>query len=113
MRRIPVRTLSLGGAAALALAGAAQARDARPARCFTSDAGSYACRFQPTDRRGSFRITAPRKPAVTLTMDGRDSAFGFVRLGGRNVALPGRYRRDAADRACWVGDATGAKVCVR
>ena len=87
------------------------AAEARPARCFTTDDGTYACQFVATDRQGSFRISAPGKPTILLNMDEPGSAFGFTNFGSRNVSLPGRYLRSKADPACWVNDATGAKVC--
>lgn len=99
-----------GAAAACVLASAAQAR---PARCFTSDDGTYPCQFVATDRQGSFQISAQGKPAIMLAMEEPDVAIGFAKFGGRNVALPGRYRRSKADPACWINDATGAKVCAR
>jgi hypothetical protein len=46
-----------------------------------------------------------------LTVDQPGTAFGFANFGTRNVALPGRYLRSKTDPACWVNDATRAKVC--
>src|SRR3954453_892052 len=42
------------------------AAEARPARCFTTEDGTYACQFVAPDRQGSFRISAPGKPTVLL-----------------------------------------------
>jgi hypothetical protein len=64
-----------------------------------------------TDRQGSFRISAQGKPTILLNMDEPGTAFGFATIGARTVALPGRYLRSKSDPACWVNDATGAKVC--
>lgn len=87
--------------------------EARPARCFTSDDGAYMCQFVATDRRGSFRISASGKPTIMLNVDEPGTAYGLANFGTRNnVALPGRYLRSKADRACWVNNETGAKVCV-
>jgi hypothetical protein len=87
---------------ALALAaGSAIPADARPARCFTTDDGHYACDF-----------AARGKPTYFLNMLEPDAAAGALTLGGRNVNLPGRFLRDRQDRACWNNNATGAKVCV-
>jgi hypothetical protein len=85
--------------------------EARPARCFTTDDGAYVCQFVATDRQGSFRISAPGKPTIMLNVDQPGTAFGFANFGARNVALPGRYLRSKADPACWINDATRAKVC--
>ena len=98
-------------AGALALCLAIGPADARPARCFTTDEGSFPCEFRATARDGSFEISAPGKPTYILTISERDVAFGFVRLGGRNVALPGRYLRSRTERGCWVNDTTAAKIC--
>ena len=85
--------------------------EAKPARCFTTDDGRYACNFVATGRDGSFRISAPGKPTYILEMIGPGLATGFVKLGTRNVALPGRFRRNGADRACWDNDATRVRIC--
>lgn len=100
-------------ARAAALCAVTSAAEARPARCFTSDDGAYTCQFVATDRRGSFRISAAGKPTITLQVDQDEpgTAYGFANFGTRNVALPGRYLRSKADRACWDNDETGAKVC--
>src|SRR4051794_23621128 len=57
----------LAGSAALFVL--TSAAEARPARCFTSDDGPYACQFAAADRRGSFRISAPGKPTILLNVD--------------------------------------------
>ncbi len=100
-------------AAALALTG--QASGARPARCETSDDGRYACDFRPTDRNGSFRITASGKPTYTIDVDGRGlaQASSVFSPGTRNVPLPGPYRSTRSEPGCWVSDATGTKICAR
>jgi hypothetical protein len=87
--------------------------NARPARCFTTDEGSFACDFRSTDRDGSFHISAPGKPTYILTISEKDVAFGFVNLGTRNTPLPGRYLRSKAEPECWVNDTTSAKICAR
>lgn len=84
---------------------------AKPARCFTTDDGAYPCDFAATDSRGSFRITAPGRPAYALEIDQPGTAFGFVEIDGRAVFLPGQFLRAADDPACWDNDATGARVC--
>ena len=105
-----VRTARFIGGAALCLA-LTTAGEARPARCFTTDEGSFRCDFRTTGRDGSFQISAPGKPTYILTMDEKDAAFGFVRLGGRNTPHPGRYLRSKTERGCWVNDTTSAKIC--
>ena len=113
-RRIPLGRWPIGILAALAglccLQGAAEAR---PARCFTSDDGSYRCQFRATGRDGSFEISAPGKPTYALTIVEPGAALGFANFGDRNVALPGRYLRSKREPACWENDATGARLCAR
>ena len=89
------------------------AAEARPARCTTTDDGTYACDFQPTDRAGSFRISAPGKPTFLVNVDEPGRASAFVSFGPRNVSLPGTYLRSEADPACWENDGTRARICVR
>ena len=98
-------------AVALALCGGAVNAWAKPALCYTSDDGEYACQFHSTGGDGSFEITAPGKPTYSLVMSEPGVAFGFVNFGDRNVALPGSYIRSDEDGACWVNDATNAKIC--
>jgi hypothetical protein len=86
---------------------------AKPARCTTTDDGDYACSFTATDKDGSFQISAPGKPLYILNMDEPGKAFGFVNLGNRNISLPDAYIRSTADPACWVNDATQARICAR
>ena len=99
----------LTGAALYLVLGATA--EARPARCFTTDEGSFSCDFRMTDRDGSFQISAPGKPTYILTIDQKDVAFGFVNLGGRNTPLPGRYLRSKTEGGCWVNETTSAKIC--
>lgn len=104
-----VRSVGAAGLAIFASC-APSAAEARAARCYTSDDGFYDCDFA-AGPRGGFTISAPGKPTVILDIDQPGIAFGFAELGGRNVPLPGRYNRSAADRACWENDATGARIC--
>jgi len=85
---------------------------AKPADCFTTDDGNYRCNFRGTDKAGSFRVTAPGYPAVTLEMDSPGVAWVFKNFGDRNVALPGPYYRASDDRACWDNPDTGDRLCV-
>jgi hypothetical protein len=87
--------------------------EAKPARCFTSDEGSFSCKFHATARDGSFKISAPGKPTYILNMIEPGVASGFVNVGTRNIPLPGRYLRSSTKPACWVNDSTGAKICAR
>ena len=84
---------------------------AKAARCFTTDDGSYGCRFVATDRAGSFKILAPGKPTVILNIIEPNAAYGFDNFGPRNISLPGRYLRDRSDPACWVNDSTRDRIC--
>ncbi len=77
--------------------------EARPARCSTSDDGTYPCDFRPSGRDGSFAISARGKPTYYVNTDGEGGASGHADFGtGRNIALPGPYLRSTADRACWL-----------
>jgi hypothetical protein len=100
--------LLLGAIIAIAAVDLAQAR---PARCFATDEGRYACNFTPIGNDGSFRISARGKPSYTLTVIGPGLATGFLNVSGRNVALPGQFRRSARDGACWENNATKVRIC--
>ena len=99
--------------AAIASCLLAEAAQARPARCFTDEEGRVPCDFRATDRDGSFGITARGKPTYLLNMIEPGVAAGFMNLGTRNVALPGRYLRSRTEPGCWVNDATQTKICAR
>ena len=86
---------------------------AKPARCSTTDDGSFRCEFRATAPDGSFEISAPGKPTYILNMAEPGVAFGFVNLGSGNVALPGRYLRSQDEPACWMNDSTHAEICAR
>lgn len=90
----------------------ATAAHAKPARCYTTDDGYYACEFQSLDKAGSFTITAPGKPTFTLEVDRPGFAFGLADFGsGRAVALPGMFVRSREDGACWHNPETEVKIC--
>jgi len=92
---------------------AVQQAEAKPARCFSTDDGSYDCNFIATDGDGSFTISAPNKPTFIMLMNEPGSADAFGDFGtGRNVPLPGPYYRAYPDRACWVSFTTQDKICV-
>jgi hypothetical protein len=84
---------------------------AKPARCFTTDDGQFSCDFRIVDRDGSFTISAAGKPTYTLNMSEPGVAYGFTQIESKSIPLPGRYLRDSNDGACWVNDATKAKIC--
>ena len=109
MRKIAKVRSGLGAALGLCLL--ATAAQARPARCFTSDDGAYPCDFRATGSDGSFEIAAPGKPTYQINIDEPGFAFGFVNFGGRNVALPGRYRIIGGVKGCWVNDETKTRIC--
>lgn len=101
--------LAVAFAGLVALSGEASAK---PAKCFTTDDGEYACDFRGIDSAGSFTISAPGKPTYTIEVDSPGVAFGYADFGtGRNVALPGIFRRAGDDRACWDNDVTDVRVC--
>ena len=89
----------------------AEVAEARPARCSTTDDGSFPCQFRATARDGSFTISARGKPTYILNMSEPGVAFGFVNFGARNIPLPGYYLRSENEPACWVNDATRARIC--
>jgi hypothetical protein len=89
------------------------AAEAKSARCFTTDDGSFPCQFRATARDGSFEISAPGKPTYILNVIEPGVANGFVNLGGRNVSLPGRYLRSKTEPECWLNDSTRTKICAR
>ena len=101
-------SLVLGLALAAALAVPATAK---PARCFTTDDGYFACNFKGLDNAGSFEISAPGVPTYTLWIDSPGFAAAFVNIGGRNVSLPGMYVRQRDDPACWGNPETNTKIC--
>lgn len=107
---MPFRRMTVALLLTLA-ATAPAAGQGKPARCATTDDGAYACRFVPTDRTGSFEISAPGKPTYALEIDTPGVAFGFVTIEGRSVALPGRFLRRPDARACWRNDVTAAQIC--
>lgn len=89
------------------LALAALPAEAKPARCFTTDDGYFACSFRGTDRAGSFVISAPGQPTYTLEVD----EPGFVNVGNRNIPLAGQFVRGSDDPACWANPETNVKIC--
>ena len=105
-----MRPIILATLLAMLLCTAAQAR---PARCSTSDDGSYPCDFQATDKDGSFAISAKGKPTFMLNMKGPGLADGYADYGSRNVSLPGEYRRSTKDPACWLSTETRTQICAR
>jgi hypothetical protein len=84
---------------------------AKPAQCFTTDDGHYPCNFRGLDRAGSFVVTAPGYPTITVQIESAGKAWAFADFGTRNVALPGPYVRARDDRACWVNPDTGDRIC--
>lgn len=97
-------------AALLALPLAAAAAE-KPATCFNSDDGRYACLFEPTDSDGSFTVSAPQRPTYTLLVIERGVAQGFADFGTGNRSLPGPFLRSQDDRACWISEATDFALC--
>lgn len=86
--------------------------DAKLARCFTTDDGYYDCHIKMTNKDGSFEISAPKKPRYGLIVDEPGVAFAFVmRSTGRNVALPGKFKRNKQDLACWYNAETRVRIC--
>lgn len=88
-----------------------QPASAKPARCFTTDDGHFACDFVATDRAGSFEISGEGVPTYALIVDEPGVASAFVNFGDRNISLPGRYLRQRDDPACWGSPETDTKIC--
>lgn len=107
----PTMCRSLFGLVLFAGAVAASAAAAKPARCFTTDDGYFACDFVSLDRAGSFEISGEGVPTTTLIVDEPGFASGFVNFGNRNISLPGRYVRQRDDGACWSNPETNTKIC--
>ena len=84
---------------------------AKPAQCFTTDDGYYACDFRGLDRAGSFRIRAPGRPAYVIEVYESGRAYGFADFGSGSVSLPGEYIRSRRDRACWDNTETSTQIC--
>ena len=99
------------GVCAAAFLALSMSAEAKRARCFTTDDGYYPCNFRGLDSAGSFSISAPGYPAITLEVDQPGFAYGTIRLGGRNVSLPGQYVRSRDDGACWNNPETSTKIC--
>jgi hypothetical protein len=97
--------------AVMMTASGAYADDTKNARCATTDDGMYPCSFRLVDDNGSFEISAEGKSTYTLNISEPGTAYGFVVIDGRSVALPGRYERSTRDRACWRNDATATEIC--
>lgn len=84
---------------------------AKPARCFTTDDGYFPCDFRSIDKAGSFEISGEGVPGYSLLIDRPGFAFGFVKIDGRTVPLPGEYVRSRDDGACWANPETDTKIC--
>ncbi|MEM9223173.1 MAG: hypothetical protein AAGB11_12320 [Pseudomonadota bacterium] len=85
--------------------------EAKQARCYNSDDGTYACDFRQFGGDGSFSVSAPLKPTYTISIVSQGVADGFADYGEGNIFLPGTFYRSSQDRACWVSDATEFTVC--
>ena len=104
------RVLGLVGAVE-ALAALCDTALAKPARCYTSDDGRYACEFVATDDVGSFEISARNKPTFSLIIEQPGVASGYADYGSGSTSLPGRFHCNRSDPACWDNDARGTRIC--
>lgn len=106
-----VRTLTYAALAGAALSTTAPAL-AQPAKCLTTDDGTYPCTFTTTDTDGSFEISAQGKPSFRMSMNGDGTASGFIAAGGgKFTSLPGSYQRSSKDKACWDNSTTNTQIC--
>lgn len=111
---ISTRPPTLIGLAVLVVSLTSVPAQARPAQCFSTDDGHYACDFRATDKDGSFEVSAKGKPTIMLNMTSPGHADGYADFGtGRNVTLPGSYVRSAKDGACWINDDPKVQLCAR
>ena len=86
--------------------------EAKLASCFTTSDGYYDCDFRSTDKDGSFEISANKKPRYIMVMEEPGTASAFVNVGtGRNVALPGKFKRNKQDLACWFNTESQTRIC--
>jgi hypothetical protein len=86
--------------------------DAKLARCFTTDDGYYDCDIKTTDKDGSFEFSAPKKPRYGIIMEEPGLASVFITRAGRKTALPGKFKRNKQDLACWYNAETRVRICV-
>lgn len=98
-----------GSVCAAALLAFSTAAEAKRARCFTTDDGYYSCNYRATDSDGSFRISAPGYPTITLEID--QPGFAYVMPDSVAVSLPGQFVRSRDDGACWNNPQTNTKLC--
>lgn len=75
----------------------------RSARCEFNEEPQEACSFTAVFGDGSFDVKTPDRN-VRLVVEGEEAAAFEVFGADRRVPLPGNFRRDAKDRACWVAD---------
>lgn len=108
MKRHP---LLLAALAVGALGFAGDVAEAKKARCYNTDDGSYSCDFRQHGGDGSFTVSAPVKPHYTISITGRNVADGFANFGEGSIPLPGPFYRSRSDRACWISDATDFEIC--
>jgi hypothetical protein len=86
--------------------------DAKLARCFTTDDGYYDCDIKTTDKDGSFEFSAPKKPRYSMIMEEPGLASVSVTRAGRKTTLPGKFKRNKQDFACWYNAETRVRICV-
>jgi hypothetical protein len=85
---------------------------AKSARCFTTDDGSYKCDFKRTRKDGSFEIKAKGKPSFNVIMEKPGFASVYINIGGRGIPINGMYVRQSDDGACWSNSEQNTKLCV-
>ena len=106
--KVSITAVIAGGVIA---AGSIVPAAAKQARCYNSDDGWYSCEFRQHGGDGSFTVSAPGVPSYTLAMIEPGVADGFANYGDGNLFLPGPFHRAQDDRACWIANATGFKIC--
>ncbi|MEX0343729.1 MAG: hypothetical protein AB3N20_02325 [Rhizobiaceae bacterium] len=85
--------------------------DTRPGTCSTEALGQYPCEIILVEFNGSFAMSAPDKPTLTLILDAPGFAFGFIDEGHGRVVLPGIYMQEEDRPACWSNRQTGDRIC--
>jgi hypothetical protein len=87
----------------------------RQARCEFNDEPAQACTFTQVLGDGSFDVETSDR-IVRMLVGGQEAAAFEVFGPERRVPLPGNFRRDRSDPACWVADDNSLplyRVCAR
>ena len=84
---------------------------AKPARCFSTDDGYFACNFIATDKRGSFEVSARGKPTYSLIVEEPGFGSAYLNFGDGGIPINGMFVRQREDPACWNNPERNVKLC--